>query len=91
MVTARISLPASRYPDDAELRAFPARLLERVRAFPGVRPAGITSNLPFGGDYSDSVILAEGYKMSPGAAKAAWAPSGWPSRPSRSSGWSRSS
>ena len=25
------------------------------------------------------------------SARAAWAPSGWPSRPSRSSGWSRSS
>jgi predicted permease len=28
--------------------------------------AGITSNLPLSGDYSDSVILAEGYQMKPG-------------------------
>ena len=28
--------------------------------------AGITSNIPFGGDFSDSVILAEGYQMAPG-------------------------
>ena len=28
--------------------------------------AGLTSNIPFGGDYSDSVILAEGYQMAPG-------------------------
>ena len=28
--------------------------------------AGLTSSLPFSGDYSDSVILAEGYQMAPG-------------------------
>jgi putative ABC transport system permease protein len=27
---------------------------------------GLTSSLPFAGDYSDSVILAEGYQMAPG-------------------------
>jgi predicted permease len=40
--------------------------LESVRSLPGVEAAGITSNLPFGGSYSDSVILAEGYVMAPG-------------------------
>src|SRR5207244_13198177 len=39
---------------------------ERVRALPGVRAAGIATNIPLGGNYSDSVILAEGYAMSPG-------------------------
>jgi putative ABC transport system permease protein len=28
--------------------------------------AGLTSNIPFGSDFSDSVILAEGYQMAPG-------------------------
>ena len=31
-----------------------------------VRQAGLTSNIPFGGDYSDSVIIAEGYQFKPG-------------------------
>jgi predicted permease len=65
-VTARISLPALRYTDDSARSSFSTRLLERVRSLPGVQRAGLTSSLPFGGDYSDSVILAEGYKMSPG-------------------------
>jgi predicted permease len=33
---------------------------------PGVQAVGVTSSLPLGGDYSDSVILAEGYVMAPG-------------------------
>ena len=48
------------------MRTFDARLLESVRALPGVQHAGITSDIPFGGDYSDSVIIAEGYQMAPG-------------------------
>ena len=31
-----------------------------------MRQAALTSSIPFGGDYSDSVILAEGYQMAPG-------------------------
>jgi putative ABC transport system permease protein len=31
-----------------------------------VQAAGITTTIPLGGNYSDSVILAEGYAMSPG-------------------------
>jgi predicted permease len=66
VLTARVAPPASRYKGDAELRTFATRLLDRVRALPGVGHAGLTSNIPFGGDYSDSVILAEGYQMAPG-------------------------
>jgi predicted permease len=66
LLTARVSPPASRYQGDAELRAFTDRLLRDVRALPGVAAAGIGSNVPFGGDFSDSVILAEGYQMAPG-------------------------
>jgi predicted permease len=66
VLTARIAPPASRYADEAALRTFVGRLLERVRALPGVQHAGMTSSIPFGDDYSDSVILAEGYQMAPG-------------------------
>jgi predicted permease len=66
VLTARVAPPASRYADSPELRTFTNRFLDRVRALPGVEHAGITSNVPFGGEYSDSVILAEGYRMAPG-------------------------
>ncbi len=66
LLTARVSPPGTRYPDDAKVAAFADRFLPAVRAVPGVIGAGITSNIPFGGDFSDSVILAEGYQMAPG-------------------------
>jgi predicted permease len=66
VLTGTISMPASRYADDAALRATQTRLLERLRALPGVQSAGMTTTLPFSGSYNDSVILAEGYQMKPG-------------------------
>ena len=66
VLTGIVSPPASRYKDDAALRAFWNPLVERVRALPGVQAAGIASSIPLGGNYNDSVILAEGYTMSPG-------------------------
>jgi predicted permease len=66
LLTARVSPPASRYPEQPQIRAFLDRLLQSARALPGVEAAGITSSIPFGGDFSDSVILAEGYQMAPG-------------------------
>ena len=66
VLTGTVSMPASRYTDDAALRTATGRILERVRALPGVVHAGVTTTLPFGGNYNDSVILAEGYQMKPG-------------------------
>ncbi|HEY3384203.1 MAG TPA: ABC transporter permease [Vicinamibacterales bacterium] len=66
VLTARLNLPQTRYPDDAALRTFAGRTLEAIRQLPGVRAAGFTSGLPFVGDNSSSVIIAEGYVMAPG-------------------------
>lgn len=66
LLTARVAPPASRYADNAAVRTFADRLVTAVRAIPGVQFAGLSSSIPFGGDFSDSVILAEGYQMSPG-------------------------
>jgi predicted permease len=66
VLTGTISMPASRYKDDDALRAATARILERLRALPGVAGAGMTTTLPFSGSYSDSVILADGYQMQKG-------------------------
>jgi len=66
VLTGFVNPPAARYKDDDALRGFVDRTLERIRALPGVTAAGATSNLPFGGGGSSSVILAEGYVMKPG-------------------------
>ncbi len=59
--TAYVSLPQSRYSDGAARRQFTDELLREVRAIPGVQQASITSQLPFSGNNSSSVILPEGY------------------------------
>jgi predicted permease len=66
VLTAEVTLPQSRYKDDASLVTFTGEILQRLRALPGVTGVGATSMLPFGGNSSDSVILAEGYQMRPG-------------------------
>ena len=66
VLTGTISLPAARYAGNDVLRATTERILDRVRAIPGVEAAGATTTIPFGGNYNDSVILAEGYQMQKG-------------------------
>ena len=66
LLSGSVSLARARYPNDDAIRSYTDRALERVRAIPGIETAGITDSLPFGDDFSDSVILAEGYVMSPG-------------------------
>ena len=66
VLTGTISLPAARYANNDNIRAVTERVLDRIRAVPGVQAAGATTTLPFSGNYSDSVILAEGYEMKPG-------------------------
>ena len=66
VVTGTVGLPGVRYRDDAAMRSFMERSLEKIRALPGVLEAGATNAIPFGTDFSDSVIMAEGYTMKPG-------------------------
>jgi len=66
VLTGRVSPLEARYPDDSALRSYSSRVLERIRALPGVEAAGATSFLPFSWDSSSSVIIPEGYVMSPG-------------------------
>ncbi|HZN04759.1 MAG TPA: ABC transporter permease [Candidatus Polarisedimenticolia bacterium] len=66
VMSASVVLPGTRYKDDASLLAFADEALRKMRALPGVSLAGATDTLPLGGSHSDSVILAEGYQMSPG-------------------------
>lgn len=66
VLTGTVSLPASRYAVDGDLRSAVERTLAGVRALPGVETAGATTVIPLGGSYDDSVIVAEGYQMQPG-------------------------
>jgi predicted permease len=66
VATGRVGLLQTRYPDDAAIRSYATRVLERIRALPGVTAAGFTSYLPFSWDDSSSVIIAEGYVAAPG-------------------------
>jgi putative ABC transport system permease protein len=66
VLTAAVILPETRYPKDESVTAFTNRSIERLRALPGVVGVGATDTIPFGGNHSDSVILAEGYQMQPG-------------------------
>jgi len=66
VLTATFALPSTRYPETPDLLAFNQRLLDAVRAIPGIEEAGATDTIPFGGSFNDSVIFAEGYEMAPG-------------------------
>jgi predicted permease len=66
VLTAEVTLPQVRYKDAAAVNAFADGVLRRLRALPGAASAGATDSIPFGGNHSDSVILAEGYQMRPG-------------------------
>ncbi|HEV2688256.1 MAG TPA: ABC transporter permease, partial [Bryobacteraceae bacterium] len=66
VLTAATSAPAVRYPGVVELRSLMNRSLEAIRRLPGVTAAGATTGIPFSGNQSDGVILAESYAMKPG-------------------------
>jgi predicted permease len=66
VVTASVTLPGFRYADDAALVDVAARIIGRLRELPGVSAAGATTAIPLGGNYSNSVIFAEGHEMKPG-------------------------
>ena len=59
VLTASLNLPATTYPDAAALAQVTGRLLDRARALPALGTAGLTTTIPFGGIYSNSVMLAE--------------------------------
>ncbi|HUQ84341.1 MAG TPA: ABC transporter permease [Gemmatimonadaceae bacterium] len=66
VTTASITLPGSRYGSDDARAATAARILERVRALPGVTSAGISTTIPFDDTNNSSVIFAEGHVIKPG-------------------------
>ncbi|HEX5707633.1 MAG TPA: ABC transporter permease [Pyrinomonadaceae bacterium] len=60
VLTARVALPPAKYGDTAKKVAFYDAVLERLRALPGVRSAGLVMNLPLGGSRMNRGFVVEG-------------------------------
>jgi predicted permease len=69
VLTARVALPDVTYADANARRTFWLRLLDKVRAIPGVTSAGLTSNVPFSGNVSSGSYSIVGYTPGPGEAR----------------------
>jgi putative ABC transport system permease protein len=69
VLTADLALPSARYPDSISQTAFYRRVLERVRALPGVEAAALTQTTPLGGFYMSATLpSASGGGAAPGDA-----------------------
>jgi predicted permease len=78
VLTVRVMLPQTKYPEDPQLATFYQQLEERVAAVPGVESSGMTSAVPLGGAPAWSFIIegqspdanavqdAETFTVSPG-------------------------
>ncbi len=60
VLTARIQLPAARYPAPPSIVTFGDRLLARVGALPGVVAAGLGDTHPFGSSSKNGDLIIEG-------------------------------
>jgi len=65
VLTARVDAPITKYGDFTKRSAFFERVLERVRALPGVQAAGLTSALPLTWDGGTNSFILEGVVRSP--------------------------
>ena len=68
VLTAQVALPASRYGDEPARAAFWSRVVDRVRAIPGVTAAGLTTNVPFNGMVGSGSYTIVGRALAPGEA-----------------------
>jgi putative ABC transport system permease protein len=60
ILTARVSLPRSRYPDNRRIAAFQQELLKSVQSAPGVQSAGFATYLPLSGTDNGWAFFIEG-------------------------------
>ncbi|MFH1763572.1 MAG: ABC transporter permease [Gemmatimonadota bacterium] len=66
VIAGFVAMPDARYPDAPSRSQFSEEFLQGVRALPGVEFASLTTQLPFSGNNSGSVIMPEGYTPQPG-------------------------
>jgi putative ABC transport system permease protein len=60
ILTARLSLPRSRYPDNHKIASFERRLLEQLEGSPGIESVGFTAYLPLSGSDNGWSFVIEG-------------------------------
>ncbi len=73
VLTMRVSLPQTSYETPEQVVAFYARLMDSIRALPGVMVAGAARSLPLGSTIGDSGLRIDGYVPPPGTnAKGDW-------------------
>jgi predicted permease len=73
VLTQRLSLPRSAYPEALDVIRFYRALLDETRALPGVKSAGLLRSLPLGESIGDWGIDVEGYdEQALGSANADW-------------------
>jgi predicted permease len=70
VLTATIFPPPSRYPDQAAVATLSNRILEGIRALPGVQSAGVTSNIALSGRTSPQAVVPADRQPQPGEAVA---------------------
>ncbi|HVU47390.1 MAG TPA: ABC transporter permease [Terracidiphilus sp.] len=76
MLTAMYGLPQRQYSTQASIDEFNDSLLRRLQQLPGVKAAGVTSQLPASGNFSNSAFVADGYVPPKGEGL----PLSWPSQ-----------
>ncbi|MFY9556990.1 MAG: ABC transporter permease [Blastocatellia bacterium] len=58
-LTMRLSLPSTKYKEDAMIAGFYRQLLDKVKALPGVESVGAISHLPLSGSYASGTTAVE--------------------------------
>jgi putative ABC transport system permease protein len=66
IVTARLVLPTTTYPTRRSVALMERRLLEAVRAVPGIHAASLTDWVPLTDDQNSAVIAVEDHPAAPG-------------------------
>lgn len=66
VLTMRLSVPLADYPEPTDVSGYYRRLLDRVRALPGVQAAGAARILPLAEQIGDWSITVEGRQERPG-------------------------
>jgi predicted permease len=65
VLTFGLALPAARYKSDTAQAAFYDAVIPRIAQVPGVKSAGATSVMPFGGGWSTGSFNVEGFVVPP--------------------------
>jgi putative ABC transport system permease protein len=60
VMTLRMTLPDAKYREEVQRRQFYERVIERVRAEPGVEQAGLVNRIPSGSDNASRVVEIDG-------------------------------